>query len=86
MNLKMKQSKKRKKRMHAKIAPLRLEQAVTATEWFEEPNLAFAGDALHCDPKIGIPLYGPTHIPHPLGWRSTYFSSGLFRTDSKPQP
>jgi hypothetical protein len=26
------------------------------------------------------------HIPHPLGWRSTYFASGMFRTDSQPQP
>ena len=27
-----------------------------------------------------------THIPHPLGWRSTYFSSGMFRTASQLQP
>jgi DNA replication protein DnaC len=30
--------------------------------------------------------YRMTHIPHPLGWRSTYFASGMFRTDSQPQP
>jgi Helicase HerA, central domain len=27
-----------------------------------------------------------THIPPPLGWRSTYFSSGMLHTDSQPQP
>jgi len=42
-----------------KVAPIQLEKLRASTEWFEEPHLLFADDRTHCDPKIGIPLYGP---------------------------
>ena len=58
----MKQSEPWKQRTHVKIAPLHIEQPVIKTEWFEEPSLIFADAALHCDPKIGIPLYGPRSL------------------------
>lgn len=33
-----------------------------STEWFEEPPLLFADGLMHCDPKVGIPLYGPRSL------------------------
>src|SRR5262249_7829542 len=32
------------------------------TEWLEEPELTFANDIRHVDPKVGIPLYGPRSL------------------------
>ena len=29
------------------------------SEWFDEPNISFAREKAHVDPKVGIPLYGP---------------------------
>jgi SRSO17 transposase len=48
-------------------------------------NTTMRDRGLRCPSIKGVDGHR-THIPHPLGWRSTYFSSGMFRTDSKPQP
>src|SRR5437879_5263313 len=37
----------------------RVNPPVLAAEWFEEPSLLFANGRKHCDPKVGINLYGP---------------------------
>jgi hypothetical protein len=42
-----------------KLAPLALAKPSVSTDWYEEPKLLFAGGMTHCDPKVGIPLYGP---------------------------
>jgi len=48
--------------MRPKLSPLRLNSLHSSSEWFEEPNLLFANDMVHCDPKVGIPLYGPRSL------------------------
>jgi hypothetical protein len=48
--------------MNTKFAPLQLTRPYTLTEWFDEPELLFANGMTHCDPKIGIPLYGPRSL------------------------
>lgn len=53
---------KKSKAKSTKLAPLKLVSTHTSTEWFEEPNLLFADDMAHCDPKVGIPLYGPRSL------------------------
>lgn len=42
-----------------KLAPLELDPVRCRATWLEEPELQFAEGRLHCDPKTGIPLYGP---------------------------
>ncbi len=37
----------------------RISPPLLAAEWFEEPSLLFANGREHCDPKVGINLYGP---------------------------
>jgi hypothetical protein len=44
------------------IAPLTLRVPSVSTEWFEEPQLTFAGGHESVDPKVGIPLYGPASL------------------------
>lgn len=53
---------KKSKMKSTKLAPLKLVSTHTSTEWFEEPGLLFADDMVHCDPKTGIPLYGPRSL------------------------
>src|SRR5262249_55245578 len=45
-----------------KITPLQLDAPTISTEWFEEPQILFADGSMHCDPKVGIPLYGPRSL------------------------
>lgn len=45
-----------------KIAPLNLDVPRLSAAWVEEPNLLFAHDNEHVDPKTGIPLYGPRSL------------------------
>lgn len=44
------------------LAPLVLDRPRVGTTWLPEPQLLFAGGATHCDPKVGIPLYGPRSL------------------------
>src|SRR5687768_14942244 len=39
------------------LHPLRV-----SSRWLGEPDLYFAGDRPHPDPKVGIPLYGPRSL------------------------
>lgn len=48
--------------MKVKFAPLQLTYPRISTEWFDEPKLLFANNMTHCDPKIGIALYGPRSL------------------------
>ena len=48
--------------MSSKVAPLRLDLPTTQVDWIEEPQLIFANDRTHSDPKVGIPLYGPRSL------------------------
>jgi hypothetical protein len=48
-----------------KIAALQLARPRTSTTFLEEPGLAFAGGKFQCDPKTGIPLYGPRSLGTP---------------------
>lgn len=43
----------------AKLAPLELDPVRCRATWLDEPELQFAEGRQHCDPKTGIPLYGP---------------------------
>ena len=43
----------------AKLAPLELDPVRCRATWLDEPELVFAVGRRHCDPKTGIPLYGP---------------------------
>ena len=59
-----------------------------ALRFFEQGRVVMCSDE-----KTGMqmlqrqyPTQPMPHIPHPLGWRSTYFFSGMCRTDSNPQP
>jgi hypothetical protein len=45
-----------------KLAPLQLDPPRLAADWVEEPELLFADDHGHVDPKTGIPLYGPRSL------------------------
>lgn len=54
--------RKRSVTVSNKFALLKLASPHTSTEWFEEPSLLFANNMTHCDPKIGIPLYGPRSL------------------------
>lgn len=51
--------------MTTKLAALKLASPYTSTEWLDEPELLFAGNAKHYDPKVGIPLYGPRSFGGP---------------------
>ncbi len=42
-----------------KLAPLALDPVHCRSTWIDEPELVFAEGQRHCDPKTGIPLYGP---------------------------
>jgi hypothetical protein len=44
------------------IEPISLERPVLDGNWSDEPSLLFAGDNMHPDPKVGIPLYGPRSL------------------------
>jgi hypothetical protein len=48
--------------VRSKLAPIELDCPLASTEWFEEPPLLFAGNSVHVDPKIGVPLYGPRSL------------------------
>jgi hypothetical protein len=39
-----------------------LDKLRISTNWIPEPELKFAKDQLHSDPKVGIPLYGPRSL------------------------
>lgn len=45
-----------------RLLPLELAPPRTTAEWLEEPNLLFAGEKRHVDPKTGITLYGPRSL------------------------
>lgn len=55
-------TRKRTKRKNYKIAPLQLTAPRTSTLFIKEPELLFAEGHRQCDPKTGIPLYGPRSI------------------------
>lgn len=42
-----------------KAGVVRIGDLPRSTEWLKEPDLLFAGDRTHWNPKIGIALYGP---------------------------
>lgn len=50
------------RRKSYKVAGLELRQPETSTLFIEEPELLFADGKRHCDPKTGIPLYGPRSL------------------------
>ncbi len=43
----------------SKLAPIELDPLRCRATWLDEPQLQFADGKRHCDPKTGIPLYGP---------------------------
>lgn len=45
-----------------KLMPLELVSPRTSAEWLEEPELLFANNKRHIDPKTGIMLYGPRSL------------------------
>jgi len=51
--------------MATRLAALKLACPYIATEWFDEPELLFAGGSRHVDPKVGVPLYGPRSFGEP---------------------
>ena len=51
--------------MPTRLLPLELSPPRTTAEWLEEPNLLFAGEKRHIDPKTGITLYGPRSFGTP---------------------
>lgn len=55
-------TRKKTKRKVYKLTPLELTPTTTSTVFVEEPELLFANGYRHCDPKTGIPLYGPRSI------------------------
>ncbi|NLS97567.1 MAG: hypothetical protein GXX96_35965 [Planctomycetaceae bacterium] len=55
-------SKKRQKSKNYRISPLCLTNPRRSADFVEEPHLLFAGGNRHCDPKTGIPLYGPRSL------------------------
>jgi hypothetical protein len=44
---------------------IELEQVSIRAHWLPEPQLVFAGGALHVDPKVGIALHGPRSLGTP---------------------
>lgn len=48
--------------MSKRISGISLERPKVSASWLEEPSLQFAEGALHPDPKVGIPLYGPRSL------------------------
>src|SRR5687768_11904496 len=44
------------------FATMELQTPRVAAEWFREPELVFAEGHTHCDPKVGLPLYGPRSL------------------------
>jgi hypothetical protein len=46
----------------SRIAAVDLHAPKLTAEWFDEPELLFAGDERSVDPKVGIPLYGPRSL------------------------
>ena len=50
------------RRPRERVPPLELDAPETMAEWFEEPELSFAGGRRHVDPKVGISLYGPRSL------------------------
>lgn len=47
------------KNKSGKIKPIKFNDVVSKSHWFQEPKLLFHNDNEHTDPKVGIPLYGP---------------------------
>lgn len=45
-----------------RLAPLKLEEPDSRSQWLEEPELSFADGSKHVDPKVGISLYGPRSL------------------------
>ena len=45
-----------------KLMPLELASPRTSAEWLDEPDLLFAKNKRHIDPKTGIMLYGPRSL------------------------
>src|SRR5579884_1761615 len=45
-----------------RLLPLELASPRTSAEWLEEPELLFAKNKRHIDPKTGIMLYGPRSL------------------------
>ncbi len=46
----------------SKIVPLTLHPPRCSSFWLPEPELSFAGEKTHSDPKVGIALYGPKSL------------------------
>src|SRR2546425_435786 len=47
---------------HPPIPPLQLESITATAQWLPEPELEFSAGELSCDPKVGVPLYGPRSL------------------------
>ena len=45
-----------------RLLPLELAPPRATAEWLDEPDLVFAGERRHIDPKTGIALYGPRSL------------------------
>jgi len=45
-----------------RIKPLELSAPKLSAQFFDEPKLLFADGMEHCDPKVGIALYGPRSL------------------------
>ena len=49
-------------RKNYRLSPMELAVPRTSIDFLGEPDLLFSGDKQHCDPKTGIPLYGPRSL------------------------
>jgi hypothetical protein len=47
---------------HPVIPPLQLDAISATARWFPEPELEFSSGENSCDPKVGVPLYGPRSL------------------------
>lgn len=55
-------TRKKTRRASYKVAPLELTKPRTSAIYIDEPELLFAESKRHCDPRTGIPLYGPRSL------------------------
>lgn len=55
-------TRKKTRSANYKVAPLELTTPRTSAIYIDEPELLFAEGNRHCDPRTGIPLYGPRSL------------------------
>ena len=53
---------RRSRTRHPVIPPIQLDTITATARWFPEPELEFSAGENSCDPKVGVPLYGPRSL------------------------